>query len=70
MRAILTVLCLFCGSPDDVAAESLGSPQEAKVETFRALLSELASSGTVSDAKTPTDLPEGLMQAIEDWTRD
>jgi hypothetical protein len=70
MRAILTLLCLFCGLPDDVTAESFDAGQEPKVERYRALLSDLAASSTSSSAiRTPIDLPEGLKEAIETWTR-
>ncbi len=68
MRAILALLCLFCGLPDDVTAESLDAGQEPKVERYRALLSDLASSPNLA-MKTPIDLPEGLREAIEAWTR-
>jgi hypothetical protein len=69
MRAILTLLCLFCGLPDDVTAGSFDVGQEPKVERYRALLSDLAVSSTGSAIKTPIDLPEGLKEAIETWTR-
>jgi hypothetical protein len=69
MRTILAVLCLFCGSPDDVTAEDCASTQEPKVERYRALLSEMASSRENVGTKAPIDLPEGLREAIEDWTR-
>jgi hypothetical protein len=69
MRAILALLCLFGGTPDDVMAEGFDATQEPKVETYRALLSELgASSGNLAD-KAPIDLPAGLREAIENWTR-
>ena len=69
MRAILALLCLFSGSPDDdAAAESVDTAQEPKVERYRAFLSELASSGTASETKAPIDLPAGLKEAIETWT--
>ena len=69
MRTILTLLCLFCGQPDDVTAESFDAGQEPKVERYRALLSDLAASSTSSAINTPIDLPEGLREAIETWTR-
>jgi hypothetical protein len=69
MRAILALLCLFSGTPDDPTAEGFNAAEEPKVERYRTLLSELASSATVPRAKTPIDLPEGLKEAIEDWTR-
>jgi hypothetical protein len=43
MRAILALLCLFSGSPDDAAAESVDTAQEPKIERYRVFLSELAS---------------------------
>ncbi|MGO4387852.1 hypothetical protein AB4Y85_09970 [Microvirga sp. 2YAF29] len=69
MRMILAVLCLFWGSLDDVAAESLDTSQKRKIEHYRTLLVELASSDSRLEAKGPIDLPEGLKNAIEDWTR-
>jgi hypothetical protein len=69
MRAILAVLCLFWGSPDDATAEGYDAAQEPKVERYRALLSELASSRTTLETKIPIDLPEGLKESIEEWTR-
>ena len=69
MRAILALLCLFCGLPDDVTAESFDAGQEPKVERYRALLSDLAASSTRTAIKTPIDLPEGVKEAIEIWTR-
>ncbi|HEV2564729.1 MAG TPA: hypothetical protein VGU19_06565 [Microvirga sp.] len=66
MRAILALLCLFSGLPDDTSAEGYDTAQE-KTETYRVLLSELASPGT-PDSKAATDLPDGLKQAIEAWT--
>ncbi|WP_150117824.1 hypothetical protein [Microvirga vignae] len=69
MRVILALLCLFCGSPDDVTEENFDAMQEAKVDKYRTFVSELASSSTVSTAEAPIDLPEGLKEAIEVWTR-
>lgn len=68
MRAIFALLCLFCGSPDDAAAENFDASQEPKVERYRTFLSELASSNRVSRAAAPIDLPDGLKEAIEAWT--
>ena len=68
MRAILALLCLFCGSPDDLATEGLDVGQEPKVERYRMLLSELASSSAAPAAETLIDLPDGLREAIEAWT--
>jgi hypothetical protein len=70
MRAILSILFLFSGTPDDMTAESLNATDERKVERYRILLSELVSSTCDAETKTPTDLPEGLKEAIEGWTRD
>ena len=67
MRAILALLCLFSGSPDD-AMEGIDTAQEPKVERYRAFLSELASSGTASETTALIDLPAGLKEAIETWT--
>jgi hypothetical protein len=69
MRAILALLCLFGGSPNDGKAETFDAGQEPKVERYRALLSDLAASSTSSANNTPIDLPEGLREAIETWTR-
>ena len=69
MRAILALLCLFSGTPDDLTADGLNASEEPKVERYRTLLSELASSATVPDANAPSDLPEVLKEAIEGWTR-
>jgi hypothetical protein len=69
MRAILALLCLFCGLSDDATAGSFDAGQEPKVERYRALLSDLAVSSTSTAIKTPIDLPEGLKEAIEIWTR-
>lgn len=70
MRAILALLCLFSGSPDDPAAESFDAGQEPKVERYRSFLTELASSSAAPAAETLIDLPDGLKQAIEVWTGD
>jgi hypothetical protein len=67
MRAILALLCLFSGSPDD-AMESVDTAQDPKIERYRAFLSELASSGTASETTALIDLPAGLKEAIENWT--
>ncbi len=69
MRAILALLCLFGGSPNDETAETFDAGQEPKVERYRALLSDLAASSTSSAINAPIDLPEGLREAIETWTR-
>ena len=69
MRSILALLCLFCGLSDDATAKSFDAGQEPKVERYRALLSDLAASSTSTAIKTPIDLPEGLKEAIEIWTR-
>jgi hypothetical protein len=69
MRAILAIVCLFCGSPDDLSAEGYDGAQEPKAERYRALLSELASSRTAPEAKAPIDLPEDVKEAIEAWTQ-
>jgi hypothetical protein len=68
MRIILAFLCLFCGSPDDAAADSVDGTQEPKVERYRVFLSELASSRTTPEIKALIDLPEDLKDAIEAWT--
>jgi len=67
MRAILALLCLFSGLPEDASGESYEASQE-KTEKYRAFLSELASSRTAPDGRTAIDLPDGLKQAIETWT--
>ncbi len=67
MRAILALLCLFSGLPEDASAEGCDAAQE-KTEKYRAFLSDLASSGTMPDGKATIDLPDGLKQAIEAWT--
>ncbi|EIM29506.1 hypothetical protein [Microvirga lotononidis] len=67
MRAILALLCLFSGLPDDTPAEGFDATQE-KTERYRAFLSELASWDTSPSIETATDLPEGLKQAVEAWT--
>jgi len=66
MRAVLALLCLFTGLPDDASAEALDG--QAKTDRYRALLSELASSGTPPGLKAATDLPDDLKQAIDTWT--
>ena len=68
MRAILALLCLFCGSPDDVMAEGLDTVQESKADQYRAFLAELVSSTPIPTVDAPIDLPEGLKSAIEVWT--
>ena len=67
MRALLALLCLFSGFPNDVM-ESADTAHEPKIERYRAFLSELASSGTASESKALIDLPAGLKEAIETWT--
>lgn len=67
MRAILALLCLFTGLPDDASAEGFDAAGE-KTEKYRALLSELASSRIPSETRVSTDLPEGLKETIEAWT--
>ena len=69
MRTTLALLCLFFGSPDDVAADSPDAAQELKVERYRTLLSALTSSDLGPGIKAPTDLPEDLKDVIEAWTR-
>jgi hypothetical protein len=69
MRVILAVLCLFYGSPGDIAAEYYESTSEPKVERYRALLAEISSSGAASEHRTLIDLPEDLREAIEAWTK-
>jgi hypothetical protein len=69
MRTILAILCLFWGSIDNAAAESFDTSQKRKIERYRTLLCELASPEAHLEAKAPIDLPEGLKNAIEDWTR-
>ena len=69
MRATLALLCLFFGSPDDVAAECPDAAQELKVERYRTLLSALTSSDLGPGIKAPTDLPEDLKDVIEAWMR-
>lgn len=70
MRAILALLCLFSGSPDDFSAESFDAGQEPKVERYRMFLSELASASATPTTEAPIDLPDGLKEAIEFWTGD
>ncbi|MNG42111.1 hypothetical protein D3C84_1317650 [compost metagenome] len=54
---------------DDPTAESLDTSQKRKIEGYRTLLCDLASSDPRLEAKAPIDLPDGLKEAIEDWTR-
>ncbi|WP_201830089.1 hypothetical protein [Microvirga zambiensis] len=69
MRATLALLCLFFGSPDDVAADSLDAAQEMKVERYRTFLSSLSVPELDREIMTPSDLPEDLKGIIEEWTR-
>lgn len=69
MRALLAILCLFCGSPDDPSSEGYDAMQEPKVERYRILLFELASSSPTLGVSAPIDLPDGLKEAVEKWTR-
>jgi len=69
MRATLALLCLFFGPPDDVAADTLDTAQELKVERYRTLLTALSSSDFEPHITTPSDLPDDLKDVIEEWTR-
>ena len=66
MRAVLGFLCLFSLAPA-AAGPCADNPRSARTEEVRAVLAAIAQAET--DAAVTSDLPEGLKEAIEVWTR-
>jgi hypothetical protein len=73
MRALLSILCLFMGAPDDGVADELKTARDDRADEYRAVLSEIsfetAPEANASERPAPHDLPESIRNAIEAWTR-
>jgi hypothetical protein len=70
MRAILSILCLFAGLPADVVAEEFEATRLEKAERYRAILAAIAADPALSVERKPSDLPDGVREAVEAWTQD
>ena len=66
MRALLGLLCLFCGAPAAMAGAE--ASRLARTAEYRAVLSEIAAARAVPDEPLSHDLPDGLREAVEAWT--
>jgi len=65
MRALLGLLCLFCGSPERAGDDVEVSPSE-RVSEYRAVITAIAPDAAAR-RKEPRDLPEDLQKALETW---
>jgi hypothetical protein len=68
MRVLLTMLCLFSGSPDEAAADEVQRARLERTDHYRDVLAEIAIDKDISGELQPHDLPAGVRKAIEIWT--
>jgi hypothetical protein len=69
MRALLTMLCLFSGSPDEAATDEVQRARLERTDHYRAVLADIAIDTAVFEEMQPHDLPAGVREAIDAWTR-
>ncbi len=69
MRALLGILCLFCGTPAMAASACTDAARLARTAEVRAVLSEISAGRDQSDERPSHDLPEDLRKAVEAWTQ-
>ena len=68
MRALLGFLCLFSIAPA-AANPCADNPRTARTEEVRAVLADIAKDEADPAAPATSDLPQGLKEAIEIWTK-
>ncbi len=69
MRALLGLLCLFSCAQAASASQRLDDARVARTAEVRAVLSEIAARRDPADERRSHDLPDGLREAVEAWTR-
>ncbi len=70
MRALLGLLCLFSTAPALAAgARCDDALRSARTEEVRSVLAEISADRPDAANRTTSDLPEGLREAIEVWTK-
>jgi hypothetical protein len=68
MRALLTMLCLFSGSPEEAATDEVQLARLERTDHYRDVLAEIAIDTDISGGLQLHDLPAGVREAIETWT--
>jgi hypothetical protein len=70
MRALLGLLCLFTTAPAFTAsAQCDNALRSARTEEVRSVLAEISADRPDPAIRATSDLPEGLREAIEVWTK-
>ncbi len=69
MRALFGFLCLFSCAQAASAAQRLEEARTARTAEVRAVLSEISDSRDATLERHSHDLPDGLREAVEAWTR-
>jgi hypothetical protein len=70
MRALLGLLCLFSTAPAFAAgARCEDALRSARTEEVRGVLAEISADRPDAASRATSDLPEGLREAIEVWTK-
>ena len=68
MRALLGLLCFFCGAQTVAAKDAVEAARQARTAEYRAVLSEIAVARPRSEERLSHDLPDPLREALEVWT--
>jgi hypothetical protein len=68
MRALFSLLCLFCASPADRADAAFEEARRGRMAEYQTVLSEILADQRASESAR--GLPEGVREAIEAWTGD
>jgi len=70
MRALLTLLSLLCGAPDDLTEDEFQRARIERTLQYRTILAEIAPNHALSGLPRPRDLPDDVREAVEAWTKD
>jgi hypothetical protein len=66
MRALLSILLLFMGLPNEGLAEEYETARIERRDEYRGIMRALE---TDRDSSVAHDLPDGVREAIEAWTK-
>ena len=69
MRALLGLLCFFCGAQAAAAKDAVDANRQARTAEYRAVLSEIAVVRPRSEERLSHDLPDPLREALDVWTK-
>ena len=68
MRALLGLLCFFCGAQTVTAKNAGEAARQARTAEYRAVLSEIAVARPRPEERLSHDLPDPLRDALDLWT--